>query len=53
MYHGVYIQVKLHVYACEAKKRIGEYVWTGGLEFGVHGWRKYLYECTPFRYVNL
>ncbi len=26
----------------------------GGKEFGVHiGWRKYLYECTPFGCVNL
>ncbi len=31
-----------------------EYAWAGGKEFGVHiGWRKYLYECTPFGYVNL
>ena len=33
---------------------VGVYAWTGGKEFGVHiGLRKYLYECTPFGYVNL
>ncbi len=42
------------MYALEANKRIGEYAWAGGKEFGVHiGWRKYLYEFTPFGYVNL
>ena len=35
-------------------KRIGEYAWADGKEFGVRiGWRMYLYECTPFGYVNL
>ncbi len=30
------------------------HVRAGGKEFGVHiGWRKYLYECTSFGYVNL
>ncbi len=42
------------IYTGVANKRIGEYAWAVGKEFGVRiGWRKYLYECTPFGYVNL
>ncbi len=41
-------------YAWVANKRIGEYAWRGGKEFGIRiGWRKYLYECTTFGYVDL
>ena len=33
---------------------IAEYALAGGKEFGTNiGWRKYLYECPPFGYVNL
>ncbi len=33
---------------------LAEYAWAGGKEFGVCiGWRKCLYECKPFGYVNL
>ena len=41
-------------YTWVANKSIGEYAWAGGKEFCVRiGWRKYLYACTPFGYVNL
>ncbi len=46
--------VVLQWYVWVANKRIREYAWAGGKEFVVRiGWRKYLYECTPFGYVNL
>ncbi len=31
------------------QQKEAEYAWAGGKEVGVRiGWRKYLYECTPF-----
>ncbi len=42
------------IFIPEANKRIGEYAWADGKGFGVRiGWRKYMYECTHFGYVNL
>ena len=50
--HGVRIQVYQVHYL--PRFAVDKYAWAGGKEFGVRiGWRKYLYECTPFGYVNL
>ncbi len=38
---------------CHAELGGVYYSWVSGKEFGVRiGWRKYLYECTPFGYVT-